>query len=472
MRLRARPGTGARGALALAVAIALGAAACSSSDGGGDAGSGTGATTAPSDDTAATTTPATETTTAGAVDPGPTTGLTDTTMHVSVIVPDFGGLVEAGLAPDLGDPQAQIQAYVDHINAQGGIAGRQVELSFHTFAVPATQAGLRATCLEATQDNEAFVVIGAAALPPDGSLCVAADNATPIITQAGLTPSIFDDSEGRIFTTGMAWDRVRRGWVQALHDRGDLEGKTIGILTDDADRFRLEAVEVGLEAELDALGYEVAEKVVLPCEEGTTNCSQFDVAVTRFQDAGVDYLFVDAGPTANPAFFAAAEAAGMDIEFTLVDQSVNKTVARFLESVAPYIDGTIAVSYSLAPDAGPAGAPSPEQEECNDIYAQASGVVNVPGDDAFSFAANNCANFRILKAAADSLPPDQLGQASIVAAIEALPDEEVVGFHLLNGSFGPGKHDASDYVIVRRFDAASGSFPQVEGEDWRRVEDA
>jgi ABC-type branched-subunit amino acid transport system substrate-binding protein len=420
----------------IAAVLALGVTACSSSD---DSDTAT--------DTGADGTSASTTGTGPAADPGPTTGLTDTSMHLSVIVPDFGGLVEAGFAPDLGDAEAQIQAYVDYVNDNGGIAGRQIETSYHTFTVPATQQDLRATCLEATQDEQAFVVIGAAALPPEGSLCVAGENRTPIITQAGLTPSIYADTEGRVFTTGMAWDRVRRGWVQALDDRGDLEGRTIGIVTDDADRFRGEAINEGLVPQLVERGYDVAERIVLPCEEGTTNCSQYDTAVTSMQSAGVDFIFLDAGATSTPAFLSAAEAVGYDPEYTLVDQSVNKTVAQFLEPVAEYIDGTLAVSYF-----------------------EASGVRNQPGDDAFSFAANNCANIRILKAAAESLDEGELGQTSLVTAIESLPSEEVVGFHVLDGSFAPDKHDATDYVIVRRYDAASLSFPQEEGEDWRAVD--
>src|SRR5215213_7289518 len=59
---------------------------------------------------------------------GSTRGLTDDTIKIGFIGADFGALAEAGIAPDLGDQKKTIQAFVDDINDDGGIAGRQVVL--------------------------------------------------------------------------------------------------------------------------------------------------------------------------------------------------------------------------------------------------------------------------------------------------------------------------------------------------------
>jgi ABC-type branched-subunit amino acid transport system substrate-binding protein len=425
----------ARPCALLAVLAILVAGACSSSDDGGGK-------------TAATTAPA-------AAEPGSTQGLTATTMKVAVLVPDYAPLVRAGLVPDLGDAEDQIRAC------------RQVQLNFHRFPTFGDTAGVRAACLAATQDDKPFVVVGGAALGPEGALCVAGENRTPIITQAGLTPEIFRQTQGRMFTTGMAWDRVRKGWVDAVADRGDLEGKTIGVLTADDDRFRVEANQEGVVGELRRRGFEIAQRVVLRCPDNNSTCEQHETAVQRFKDAKVDYLFADAGPVSLGPFLTAAKGAGFNPALTVVDQIVNKTVAKFLGDAKDMLDGAVAVSYSLAPDAGPAGKASEEQHECNDNYAEKRGTRYRPGDDAFSYNANNCAAFSILRQAAAAVPEGRLGRSSLVHAMERLDD--VRGFHSRPGSFTPTKHDGTDYVIVRTFDAAAGDFPQATGEDWRKV---
>ena len=57
-----------------------------------------------------------------------TKGLTEDTIRIGVIGADFGQLSQIGLAPDLGNQEVTVQAFVDEINEGGGIAGRQIEL--------------------------------------------------------------------------------------------------------------------------------------------------------------------------------------------------------------------------------------------------------------------------------------------------------------------------------------------------------
>ncbi len=67
------------------------------------------------------------------VEPGPTTGLTDTTIKIAIAIPDFRALTEQGLVPDLGDVEAEMRTYVAHLNDSGGIAGREIIASYHTY---------------------------------------------------------------------------------------------------------------------------------------------------------------------------------------------------------------------------------------------------------------------------------------------------------------------------------------------------
>src|SRR5207342_1881745 len=65
---------------------------------------------------------------------GNTVGLTDTTIKISMISADLALLTEQNLAPEIGNAAATMKAVVADINANGGIAGRQVELVSHVLS--------------------------------------------------------------------------------------------------------------------------------------------------------------------------------------------------------------------------------------------------------------------------------------------------------------------------------------------------
>ena len=57
---------------------------------------------------------------------GNTVGITDDTIKISMISADLALLTEQNLAPEIGSADATMKAVVADINANGGIAGRQV----------------------------------------------------------------------------------------------------------------------------------------------------------------------------------------------------------------------------------------------------------------------------------------------------------------------------------------------------------
>ena len=105
---------------------------------------------------------------------GSTVGVTDDTIRIAYIGADFGALAEAGIAPDLGDQEADVDAVVDDINAGGGIAGRQVEVDFKLIGGTAGPEEGQAACLHATQEFKSFVVMLSPAIPREMGRCTAA----------------------------------------------------------------------------------------------------------------------------------------------------------------------------------------------------------------------------------------------------------------------------------------------------------
>ncbi len=408
----------------------------------------------------------------GTVEPGPTTGLTDTTIKIAIGVPDFTALVEQGLVPNLGDIEAEMKAYVAHVNAEGGIAGREIIASYHVYD-PADLTGesVRTACIEATEEEQAFAVIGMPAWLASGTLCVAAEHDTPIIATTSLTPSLQNASEGRAFSIAMGLVRMFGGWATGLHERGELEGKTIGVITGDTDDTVTEAIDDGLIPTLEALGYTVAESIVLPC--ASVVCEQHDTAVERLRSSNVDLLFDALGPVSSPTFIGAAQAAGYQPEYTMSSTLLADTVAKFHESVADELAGSRGV--------GDFGTPVEGLPEPTDTYGEAcvavyNDEVDEPiTDDAAGMMRQGCLMLDIIKRGAENV--DQLGQDSLVVGIERLGSLDWLAVDDPNcepsfrpGSFGPGKHDAGNWLTLNEFDPELSVFRRAEPCVWFEVD--
>lgn len=430
-----------RSTVALLLAVTVAAAACSSSGDGA-------ARSEPAG-------PAASRASGAPAGIGPTPGLTGDTIAIAFLVPTFGTLVEAGLAPDLGDPEGQIRAYVEHLNAAGGIAGRQIEASFHVFD-GTDGSTVQPACLEAVQDREPFIVVGQAALTPVGVQCVTVDNET-LMLDVNLDPpqSLLDASEGRLLSLGMSTDRSFRAWAEILDDRGDLDGATVGIVYS-PDPFVEEAIEGVLVPTLTELGHEPAAVITLPC--ATPSCEQHETAVEQLRSAGVDLVFLSLPAIGGPTFVATASAVGFTPRWTLTNRSINTTVARFYESAGGAFDGAIGVGLSFIANPGEDTPRTDAERECNRIYAEASGEAHDPNSDAFGFTALGCRALDLIARVAETAEADfgGLGQASFIRAAETLDGIEL-GSGLVGdeyaGNWAPGKHDAWNHMLVRRFDA-------------------
>ena len=100
-----------------------------------------------------------------------------------------------------------MKAVVADINANGGIAGRQIELVPHvlngTDAILNPDLG-RQACVQATEDDKPFAVIIAAAIPAPLVQCVAEDHDVLTITMDSWPASLYDDGEGSALLAGLA----------------------------------------------------------------------------------------------------------------------------------------------------------------------------------------------------------------------------------------------------------------------------
>jgi hypothetical protein len=381
---------------------------------------------------------------------GSTRGLTDDTIRIGYLGADFGALADAGVAPDLGDQRLVTQAFVDDINAAGGIAGREIELDVQLFDPLAPEAGAEA-CLALTQDFGAFAVIAGPGTGLEPVECVTVANDTLLLGSVSAPDSLLEEADGRLWDLSMSPDRLQRGWVADLDERGVLDGR-VGVVTSD-DQGRSDIVESALVPALEELGHDPVATVVLPCAEGDSDCDQHESAVQQLKDAGADVVLVDVTALAYGPLFEAARNLDFDPQWSLAGNWVTDTVAAFYEGSRDVLEGATGLStFDLGPQDGSL-PPTPEWERaCNEIAA-AAGAAYEEGTDAFGFAGTVCQLLRLFQRAAGSVD-GEVGQASVIRALGELgtlePDEPD------SWSWGPDKHDAGDVAWLAEYDTRTG----------------
>lgn len=431
------------------VVLALAAAACSSSSDSDDAADGgdesTGATGgAP-----------------GAADGGNTTGVTDDTIKIAALVNDNAELADIGFAVEIGDTSEQFETFFDGME----VAGRQVELTTHPFSTITVETQ-RAACLEATQDEEAFMVVTLGGARPETILCTTDENDTLYLASNAADTDTFERSGGRLFSTTLDFRENMREAVRVFDERGDLQGKTIGVFTTSETEESQLIFEEGLKPALEEAGYEVAEEVVLPCPPGS--CEQTEAGVQRMVDAGVDTVFT----TINLVGFTSVVSAGAEVGFepqylaTSVGNAEADILAQRMEGAGDAYGGALIVTTAPREWTLPDGTEPEFGAECNERYAEEAGKEPAPwgdrDDSTWGAVTVICSLADQTQAALEDVG-DDLTQERFIEAMEGLSDFQVnnVGN---TGSYGADKHWAGDFVNVLVYDLDCFCWVAEDGE--------
>jgi ABC-type branched-subunit amino acid transport system substrate-binding protein len=427
----------------LLVAIVVIAAACSSSDDDDNASDGGGG-----GDT---------TTSVAAAAPlsDSTIGITDDAINVAFINGDTKALAEAGLVPDIGDPQQDFEVFAKLANEAGGAAGRQIKFTSHLFPPGSTATQQQPACVQSTEDDQAALVIYLGGFATEAPLCVTKGHERIALAQANVMPQAnFDQSQRRLFSHGPTTERLMAGGVAALVKHGDLEGKTIGIVRgDQADHKEAAAAT---KAALKANGLDVKEEVALPCENNA--CSQNETGVERLQAAGVDTVISFLGAIPYPTFIEAASGANFDPQWisTDVENQVFDVTAQFMKSVGDAYEGAIGITYGLEePASDPYGA------ECMTKFKAETGKEYEYDTDAWRQVRNSCFIIDRIVTAAKWAQDNRgaLNQGSLIEGFETLDFE--LGDQ--EGGWSATKHDAVDSIVLKTFGKDCLCWTEIEG---------
>lgn len=410
----------------------------------------TAATSAPDDTEAAPTTAEVTETTAEIVLSDSFRGVTADAINVGVAYIDWERIsTEFGLEREFIPLEEAYTAWADALNANGGVNGRSVELSFKPF-LPVGVGPSEEACLQLMEDEETFVVIGQ--FLDNNPLCVTETYGHPYVGLAGETPEITERSEGRYFAVDMGFVDQRVYGTQLLLDDGVFEGRNVALVWEDMTEQRAaEDVAVMLA--------DAGVNVVTELETGSmtgddiNDLGLWGAAFQRLEADGADLMLY----LGNLAALAAASSEGADIDIALIDTAVSERSLGLAQ--VPVSDEVLARTVGASvfrPDPPSLVADAGVQECLADFQAAYPDLtINTASDGEVFELASNCQawalTIEILTAAGGDVTPE-----TFVAAGETLGAIELPA--MPDAFLGPDSHSAGQLVSRYDYDAALGYF--------------
>lgn len=434
---------------------------------GGTTSASTSGTTADATTADATTTGSATTGTAGttssdaggeAIDPTPGPGVTDDTISVGLTVQSRPANTAAGLGDaDEGDDIEIANAIIDHINADGGIAGRQVVPVFSDRQGLSTQTPAQRTqqrCATFTQDNEVIAGFYQNIANDTDAACLTAAGGMFILT--GGAPPIYFDHQSLAEDPNLKWnlqspmlEDLYTDSVALLDEEGFFgDGAKVGILYQDFPSIR-RAIDSSLAPALEALGLSIdGDAPTIPAEDPETfgqALAETQAAVVRFKSEGITHVLVleGRGGVITGPFMSAAEEQDYHPAYMLNTTSGGIEVNPLTQAdLSPQLANAVYLGWAEGDD--DLGAENNEfADTCLGIVRDAG--VDV-GDREF-VALWTCEFLFFLKAGFDAAEAPNAD--AFAAAVDGLGEMQ---FGATTARFGPGRRALADHLSVSTYD--------------------
>lgn len=272
-------------------------------------------------------------------------GITADTIKIGAMVLDCGGCNAIG-APTA--PASQVEAayrgLVDAVNAEGGVAGRKLELVTARYdPVRDSLSGggtERAACLELTEHQKVFAVLLGGVL--DNS-CIYNEHKTPLLTREdrGGDDDSFNRSGGRIWTLQAADPRLLYDFAHQIADQRIFpkDAKWGYVYVKEYEKV----IQASFGAEMKKLGYTATRVSGLPTDQTQTPIASKQ-EVNAMRAAGITHVvmlldFFNGGQWLRDAEQNGWRPQYVISEFTGADQYAGQQMAA-----AGNWDGTIGLS--------------------------------------------------------------------------------------------------------------------------------
>jgi ABC-type branched-subunit amino acid transport system substrate-binding protein len=374
------------------------------------------------------------------------TGVTAKTIKVGVLIQDVSDVKALGFCTGCAsfeDWQRYWNAAIDRLNKHGGILGRTVVADYASYTtINNAAASQAAACIKVTEDEKSFAVITQTFLVP---LCITEQHKTPLLSSlnGGYYQEAYDRSNGLLYSLAPSGNRTMIAFANALHQRGSLKGKTVGVVSSDLVDPNGNTVKRGLIDTLGKLGYTVAHYSRLSADPGTEQ-SQVPVEIQQMRAAKVDAIIWAADPLGWATWTQQAAKQVWTPSYFLSEWgTMNQDLAISLGD--PSTDGAMVLTTTAPiPEARAGEAERPTDAACRaeweaDFGKKASRESTVE----YAPAVEPCGILKIFAAAAAKAGPN-LTRAGFAAAMQSLGNVAMPEYH--DGSFTKGKFGGADWV--------------------------
>lgn len=456
--------------IAVLLALVLLAAACGSDDDGGDVASEESSTTTSEateeatdevteEETTTTTEPAAEeeaeestTTTTEPVElTASWQGVTEDTIELGFILPDYEQLREVGLVEiNTGDQQLTVDTLVADLNSRGGILGRQISGTLEEV-YPLGLAEAEAACVRFVEDIGVFAVIGEFSGPAaDANVCFT-DTGETIMVGGQPSPEQLAQAKVAWISSNLGAERRLTGAIE-LMDADGLIGDRVAVAMEASEQDLGDDIII---AALEERGYEVVARVVQDVPPGDTVAAeaQWEVFIEKFRVDDVDtVVLVESVAVPGANYLVTSD---FDAQILVADTGeIMQTLPDYGVATPDQLEGIIGTG-GLDPeerleleetqaciDAFEAGNP--------DIEVLPSGEVPEGDPDWMAGIVRVCVELRLFELIATAAGAD-LNPDTFLAAAEGLGPIDLPGQAF--SSLAPDKWDADDGLRLLIFDA-------------------
>jgi ABC-type branched-subunit amino acid transport system substrate-binding protein len=410
------------------------------------------------------------TTTGGGQSTALSVGVTPTEIKLGIALIDFNCVKDFVDSIRI-DQDKVYQAFIDDINAKGGINGRKVVSVYDTYC-PIGTAGALGVCTKLTEDDKVFAVTGNFFdSSGDGQVCIAKQHQR-VLVSFNLTQAIMDKAPpGLIIYPGATNERTTRVILQLLQRQHTLAGKKVAALgaTQEAG-----VVNGTVLPGLRKLGVQLGTTGILSVTGSTDQSAaltQLDSFIERWKGEGVDAVFLSGNEVSSSQFVTKLRGAMPKVTL-VVDNTDVKTAGQ--DAVKAHIkpnpyEGILS-----------AGGPTPVEYDnspnwryCAAIYEKYTGkhapnsqeVIPGPGGKTLETNANindACQTITMFRDITNRVGKN-LNNANWTTTVNSFG-------HINNLGSGPysslhtGKYDAEDNFRLEAFDSSIGT----KG-DWRAI---
>ena len=377
-------------------------------------------------------------------------GVTETEIHIGVSMLDFDALKQFNLVEEGWGDQIQVyDAFIDEINARGGIHGRMIVPHYEHYS-PLGSTEAEAACIALTQDVETFAVLGGFLGPAEVvNTCIVDINETVLI--GGVQTAERLSVARAPWVSGPAQaSRSLRAFLTVLQQSGRMEDRSVAVIG----AIEREEVYDGAGDLLAEFGVDPVLKAFndAPAGDVPATDARWEVLAENIRAVGADTILL-IGSTQGG--LRGIKAGGLDVEVWAAESTGLENLGQ--ETTADDAEGAI-TSLAL----------TDQQQwdhestvECREIARSAISELPAKGPEAHADGEERwykgvhlyCRNVRIFEMlmTAAGRNPDQ---ESFYAAIDGLGEVSLPGMPF--ASVGSGKPDFNDTFQLAQFDSSQG----------------